>query len=117
MGILDSILSDDFATLTDPDFFGESVSYTAVAAGASPVLIDALVLRDPLVANGGERTATRRVEIVVSADPRVGIPAKPARNQDTITVAWNLGDVPAAYLITEIVTQDTGGWHLKLKGK
>jgi len=114
MGILDSTFSDDLVTLTDVDFFGEPAVYTP--AGGTPRSVQVLVIRDPLVANGGERIATKSVTINVSADSRVGIPAKPARNADTITVAWNLGDAPKAYVIVEIVAQDAGGWHLKLKG-
>lgn len=114
MGILDSILSDDLVTLTDTDFFGESALYTPVAAGGPAVPVQGLAVRMPIADNGGS-AKTKWVEFTVSADAKVGIPVKPVKNRDTITIAWNIGDTPAAFLIVEIEEQDAGGWRLKLK--
>ena len=115
MGILDSILADDLATLTDPDFFGETVTYTD-GVGGSPVQIQGVAVRKPLTGNGEARAAVKLIDFQVSANASIGIPTKPVRNKGTITIAWMIGDTPTAFLIVDVLEQDAGGWMLKLKG-
>ena len=112
MGLLDSILAADAQAFADPDLFGEPVTYTP--KGGAPVAVNAVVYRlPPTLIPGTASVAAPSIEVFV---PRgvAGIVALD-KDGDRITVAARIGDAPKPHPIAEIVSQDAGGYMLRLR--
>ncbi len=103
MGVYDDILVDDAATLCDPDFFGEGVTYISNARGATPRDIPgAIVIRDPISTYPGlaaGRTTMPKMIVKVPNDPVRGISSSQINyGGDKIRVAYLPGTAAQDFL-------------------
>lgn len=112
MGILNSIISDlDAAAFTDPDLFGEEVTYTP--RGGEPRTINADVQRDPPVEIDLPGGQARRPKMIVTIRNHATLGADAIDSGgDTITVAYRLGGTAQAHAVGAPLASDEGCWKL-----
>lgn len=103
------------------EHFGEEIVYTPRGGAARP--IKAVVWRrPPQPAKGGsgrpqaafQQSAAPAMEIYVRNHAAAGV-SSIDRDGDTYAIAERLGEAPKKWRVVEIVTQDAGGFHLRLR--
>lgn len=114
MGMLDDIMADDAQAFADADLLpgGESVTYTPV--GGSPVTFSANVNRDVLVPSDAGDGMVAAVEVFIRRHVTLGRTSINTGG-DTITLAQRYGGTARAFMVSEIVTQDAGGWLVRVQ--
>lgn len=91
MGLLDTILADDSAAFTDPDVFGEQVTYIKAVTGATRT-INAVVNRmSPSPGKTPTGALLPMLRIHTRNDATLGITPAEWKNGDTITLAERRG--------------------------
>jgi hypothetical protein len=116
MSILDGILADDadYAFAGDGAGFSETVTYTPI--GAAALSDGAIVFREPPLAvpdSGGKFAPQLKVFIRMNFGG--GLTSIDAALRDTITVAERQNGAPSVHVIAEVLSQDPGGWLLRLR--
>lgn len=123
MSILDSIMAEDFRFACDPDTGvpgSESAVYwpaRAIAGIAVNVVVDRQGTR-PIDGMPGDFSAPAiMVDLAAGQDATVDASLKTgaATGGDTIYIARKFGGVAEKVPVAEIVSQDAGGWRLKLQ--
>ena len=113
MGLLDEQLAADAEAFVDADTFGETVTYTPVSG--SPVSIKAVIVRDP--PDGLQSPATAMTPVMDAYIRNDATYGRTSINTggDTITVAYRKGGTTAAFAVRQIIAQDAGMWHVRLR--
>lgn len=115
MSLMDDLLAADSALFVDADasFEVEDVSY--LPKGGSARTISVQVFRKPPEAvPGAAQGNTPIVEVLVQRHATTGI-STVNRGGDTITIADVRGGTARARVISEIISEDTGLFHLRLR--
>jgi hypothetical protein len=121
MGAFNDILIADAAAFTNPDEFGEEVTYTPLMPTASNPIraINALVIRHPpRPMNASPQWIAPKMMVQVANDATLGItPTQLDTGGDTITVAYKMGGTAQAYKIqlADGAGVDGGMMNLELK--
>lgn len=114
MGILNDIISDlDAYAFTDPDAFGEEVTFTPRNGVARTINAD--VQRDPPVEISVPGGQARRPKMIVTLRNHATLGASSIDSGgDTITVAYRLGGTAQAFAVGAPMAQDAGCWKVPL---
>lgn len=112
MGLLDDIMADDAAYMTDTDEFGETVQYTPSGAPTSNSY-SAVVHRGQIeIQDEGSVAESFTVYLRHDSTAEVG-PSAIDVGGDKIALKKRIGDDNnTTYTVRHIMSQDTGGWTI-----
>ncbi len=112
MSIFDDILASD-ASFTSAGEFSEPITYKF--ANNTTLAFNAVVNRQPIMpAIPGQQAAFAPQHEVFL--PIAKVPSKPNTNADKINYPTNIGDSASDHVILKIITQDAGGWLVRVAG-
>jgi hypothetical protein len=113
MGLLDGFLAQDAAlAFCNLDDFGELVTFKFRAGGSKTVA--AQVVRQSPTAVQGTDTSAPWTEVTIANNATTGVTSID-QDGDKVAVADNPGGSLIDRRIVDIIAQDTGAWHLKLR--
>ncbi len=118
MSIFDDILNADAAIFADPDLMpgGEAISYTPHLGVART--INANVERDPPtdIADTAGGGAAGLIMVFVQKHATAGVSSVNVGG-DSFSIAPRVGGTARVYKVVQIISQDTGGFRLLLRGQ
>ena len=114
MSFKNELSKDMINTFLNTDEFAETVVYTP--KGEAPREIKAIVNRrriEPRAEDMG-RVLTKEVELIVANDAEAGI-VSVNKGQDEVSFPEVTGGPAISWIVTDILNQDEGAWHLLLQ--
>ena len=114
MSFKNELSKDMINTFLNTDEFAETITYTS--KGEAPREIKAIVNRrrlDPRAEDMG-RVLTKEVELIVANDAEAGI-ISVNKGQDEVSLPELTGGPAISWIVSDILNQDEGAWHLLLQ--
>lgn len=113
MSFKDQLKSDSLNTFLNTDEFAENIAYTQ--KGGTAKNIKAVIERKRLspASEDSGRTLIDQVEIIIANDATYGMTSI-NKGGDMVSLPERIGGGNITYIVSDILSQDEGLWHLLL---